>query len=139
VRLRGGAIAAACLAVLAVGASLHPAASGMGTAQQLGLPPCSIPIETGWPCPTCGMTTAVADVLHGRLGAAMLAQPAGVVLTCVLVLFAGLGIAELAVGRSMFRRLHLGRWWLAVGLAVLLLGWGVKIVAGIVSGELPIR
>lgn len=39
--------------------------------------PCPLRALTGVPCPLCGMTTSVAATVHGRLGAALLANPAG--------------------------------------------------------------
>lgn len=35
------------------------------THTQLGLPPCSVLVMTGKPCPSCGMTTSFALLLHG--------------------------------------------------------------------------
>jgi hypothetical protein len=39
--------------------------------------PCPLRRLTGVPCPLCGMTTSVEATLHGHLGAAAGANPAG--------------------------------------------------------------
>lgn len=59
------------------------AAALLGAAAMLPLlpghagPPCPLRTLTGVPCPLCGMTTSVEATVHGRLGAALLANPAG--------------------------------------------------------------
>src|SRR5882762_5108755 len=60
------------LALIAAGAAVS--ASGIH-------PPLVCPLRavTGVPCPLCGMTTSVEATLHGDLGAAFAANPAGVV------------------------------------------------------------
>lgn len=76
-RVTAGLLAAACLGVLIVGASLNPDPSGMGTHTQLGLRPCGWVVAFGKPCLTCGMTTAVTNVAHGRFLTGFITQPAG--------------------------------------------------------------
>lgn len=51
-----------------------------GTHQQLGLPPCRMLSSVGFPCPACGMTTAVALLVHGDLTSALQVNWAGVVI-----------------------------------------------------------
>ena len=59
------------LALLAVARTLTPADAGIGTHQQLGLPPCSAMRILGIPCPTCFLTRSVMASLHGDLGEAL--------------------------------------------------------------------
>lgn len=53
------------LAMFIVAASLQPAAAGMGTHQQLGLPPCTTVALFGIRCPSCGMTTSWSLFVRG--------------------------------------------------------------------------
>ncbi|MFN3161302.1 MAG: DUF2752 domain-containing protein [Rubinisphaera brasiliensis] len=67
---------------------LEPSARGYGTHQQLGLPPCSIQLLFGIPCPSCGMTTSFAWYVRGQLMPAWQANPAGLYLAiaCTLLI-----------------------------------------------------
>ena len=139
VRVRGLLAATACIAVLAVGAWLQPRGSGFGTHTQLGLPTCSMLVTTGYPCPGCGLTTSVSMTMHGRLGEALYAQPFGVILALALMVLGIIGLCEVVTGRSQFSRVGVSWWWLAWAGAAMLAGWGVKLVLGVSSGQLPIR
>jgi hypothetical protein len=75
-----GVVAAACASALYLASKLEPAATGIGTHEQLGLPPCFFHRLTGVPCPSCGVTTAFAWAMRGDFAAAFLAQPFGLVL-----------------------------------------------------------
>ncbi len=63
---------AACLimltvvGLLVVAAKLQPSPSGLGTHQQLGLPPCTMRVVFELRCPACGMTTAWAHFVRGQ-------------------------------------------------------------------------
>jgi len=59
---------------------LNPDPSGLGTHKGLGLPPCGFYTMFHKPCPSCGMTTSFALLMHGRLLDAFKSQPAGVFL-----------------------------------------------------------
>ena len=71
-----------------------PAALMLGAAAVLpalpGHPGVECPLRrlTGVPCPLCGMTTSVEDTVHLHLGAALAANPAGIlaVLAAIFVL-----------------------------------------------------
>lgn len=71
--------------VLGIARCLHPSASGMGTHEQLGLPPCKFLVLTGWPCPSCGLTTSFAYAAHLHFQQAFCANPFGLLLFVVAV------------------------------------------------------
>ena len=71
------------LAVVITATQVTPAASGMGTHQQLGLPPCGFLVVTGIPCPGCGLTTSFAHMVRGQFTGATFANPFGVMLFMV--------------------------------------------------------
>ena len=140
VRLRGGLVAAACAGVLAAAGCLSPSRDGFGTHQQLGLPTCSFLARTGWPCPTCGVTTSVAEAARGRLFRAWHAHPFGVLVAAGLAALGAAGLCELATGRPSLpagrRALLLAGLFAVLGLGG---GWAWKLAAGAMSGEWPLR
>ena len=145
-RLRLGAawVALACGAVLGVAIHLHPDPRGLGTHRQLGLGPCGFILTTGLPCPTCGMTTAFSHTVRGRLIAAFLAQPAGMLLALATIVTFATSLWVLVVGRMPRWPLRLAMWLspyrlLLILLVVLLAAWGFKLAWGLATGELPIR
>jgi hypothetical protein len=93
-RLRRGArwvLVASALAltgVLVTARWLRPDPRGYGTHTQLGLLPCGFFYTTGYPCPSCGMTTAFAWAARGRFDRAWGANPAGSLLapTCAVLI-----------------------------------------------------
>ena len=83
-RRLAAALAVVGLVVFGTAAILDPyEASGRpraeGTHRQLGLPPCTVKALTGVGCPSCGMTTAFALVMHGDPAAAWRTNWAGCV------------------------------------------------------------
>jgi hypothetical protein len=52
----------------------------METHRQLGLPPCTFYMVTGLPCPSCGMTTSFALLLHGDVVNSLRANAVGTLL-----------------------------------------------------------
>ncbi len=87
-RLVALALLAAALSLLIVSARLEPNPTGMGTHTQLGLRPCGFEVATGFPCATCGMTTAFALATDGQLIHAFLTQPAGALLALLTAMTA---------------------------------------------------
>ena len=136
-RLRGGLIAAPAWAVLITGALLTPMSRRSGTHEQLGLPPCDFMASTGWPCPACGMTTSVSAMMHGQFELAARAHPFGVLLAAALAAVAVLGTLELITGRNVLRWLRPGGWMIWTVIIGLPLGWGLRILIGLLDGTLP--
>jgi len=87
-RARGGlAVLALGLAgVLATARALRPDPRGFGTHTQLGLGACAFRELAGKPCPSCGMTTAFAWSMRGRVDRAWRANPAGSLIAPICVL-----------------------------------------------------
>lgn len=73
-------LALGCLFVLCVAAWLKPSRSGMSTHLALDLQPCEFLTRTGFPCPSCGMTTSFAHFARGNLLASFYVQPMGCLL-----------------------------------------------------------
>jgi hypothetical protein len=141
-RLAWSGVALACATVLGIAGFLTPNPAGLGTHQQLfHLAPCSFVLTTGLPCPTCGMTTSFAFMMHGHPLTALKVQPAGAVL-CL----ATIGMAFFSFYVAMSGTLITVHWnligpvrlMLALGLLILG-GWAFKIAYGLLTGELPIR
>jgi hypothetical protein len=140
-RFWAAVIAAGCAGLLGFAATLHADRHGYGTHQQTGLPTCAFLVQTGYPCPTCGMTTAFADFVHGRPFRSFLDQPAGFVLALTTAIVGVLALAAAIGGRSVrinWYRVNPVR--LVWGFVVLFAGsWAFKIVYGLAAGTLPAR
>jgi hypothetical protein len=68
-RLGRALLAAAGLVLLgcfALAFELSPDPRGYGTHESLGLPPCTLRLMFGIPCPVCGMTTSFAHLTKGH-------------------------------------------------------------------------
>jgi hypothetical protein len=139
VRIGLAAVAVTLAAVFGVAAYLNPygpdgAARTMATHTQLGLPPCNMVAMTGYPCPTCGMTTSFALLVRGDVLGSLRANWVG---TVTALAWAGLlvwAVASLIVGRLWFVRPGRGELTLTVGIAaflILALGrWAAVLLEG---------
>lgn len=74
------------LAGFALALHLEPDARGFGTHQQLGLPPCTVRVLLGIPCPSCGMTTSFSHFIRGQFVEAFHANAAGLLLATACAL-----------------------------------------------------
>jgi hypothetical protein len=121
-----------CAGMLGVGLKLHADASGSGTHQQMGFPPCGMLAMTGVPCPTCGCTTAVTYLAHGHVIMAFLTQPFGFAVGALAVILLPLTVLGMVSGiwkgPSMFVLGWYWRYWTYGGLALLLGAWVYKII-----------
>ena len=135
-RLSGkGRVIAAMVAVIAasplvVAATLSPAASGVGTHRALGLPECGWQMSLNLPCPSCGMTTAFAHAVRADFVAAAISQPVGLLLSILVAMTVLGGVYAAGTGAPMQ---HAAAWLMKpmvvwVGLSLLLLGWGYKLL-----------
>ena len=124
----GGFALVGCL-VFAVAAILSPYDThgrplSHGTHRQLGLPPCAMKALTGFPCPSCGMTTSISLVMHGDLAAASEANPAGLIVAG-LGLVATVWLAAVAAGipAGTFTVDETIKWLTVAGAATATLRW----------------
>lgn len=138
-RIVGVSLAVPCGTLLAIAAMLTPSASGRGTHRSLGLPACGTLAETGYPCPTCGMTTAVAWTVRGRVDKAFGAHAAGPLVAVALAVCAAGGAAQGITGRPILHRLRID-WRLLLALVVLVFAaWGVRTLVYAQRGIYPLR
>lgn len=143
-RLRAVALAVllGSAGVVGLAAWLKPDPRGLGTHQQLGSAPCGMIITTGYPCPTCGMTTAFAHTVRGQWFRAFYVQPAGFVFALSTIGAGLISLWVLTVGRLpawVYRWSGRPFWWFVGMLALLLGGWAFKLAVGVASGALPVR
>lgn len=128
VRKRAALTAITCGMILGVAAWLRPDERGFGTHTQLGIAAC--PNAADFPCPTCGMTTAFAYAVRGRLLSAIAAQPAGGLFALGVMLILAASVRGMVTGASL--RIN---WYrvppsaVAISVvAMVLLAWGYKIL-----------
>jgi len=98
------------IAVMALAHHLTPNASGMGTHQQLGLPPCFFLKLTGWRCPACGLTTSFAWAARGQLGESFRAHPFGPVLVLLFAWVSLISLLEFLEIGGALRGVHRKYW-----------------------------
>ena len=136
-RLIAATIAIVCSGVLGMAAYLTPSSSGLGSHEQLGLPPCGWIAIADIPCPTCGMTTAFAHAADGHVLHALHTQPLGGILAIVVAMTWLVSIHVVITGSRLggaFTRLWNAKMaWTLSGLVVL--AWLYKIA--LYKGWLP--
>lgn len=70
---------------------------------------CLIKHVTGIPCPSCGTTTAMIELVHGNIVSSLLINPFGLFMTIVLIIVPGWIIADLLRKQESFFRFY--RWF----------------------------
>lgn len=128
-RVQFGLSALGALAVLGLSAILTPDPRGVGTHEQLGLPPCMTQWIVGIPCPFCGMTTAFTLMAHGQPFRAFQVQPAGALAFFAAWAYLGGCLLIAMSGRlpAPFRDRTLVRMGWGMACAVVALGWVYKL------------
>lgn len=114
----------AWLIITVIGLSLSPDATGHGTHQKLGFPPCPSVMLFDRPCPGCGLTTSWTSLLHGNFGLAFAAHPLGPLLYLLFTLSA----LACLVGLLRTQRFDSDVRWINVGVkifAVAFIGFGL--------------
>ncbi len=131
-RDRAQYIAVLCISslVLAVARLLQPAANGVGTHQQLGLPPCYFLLYTGIPCPACGLTTSFAHTVRFHFYEAFITQPFGFIacLATMLLIPLCLYLLYRRVLWTHFLAARSTKFLMYFGIALMAAGWVYKIV-----------
>jgi hypothetical protein len=110
----------------------------METHRQLNLPPCSFKTTTGLPCPSCGMTTSFALLMHGDVGNSLRANAAGTLLAVFGLVFIPWSVASAVLRRPLFLK-SMERAFTVVlltFLGLMLLRWVIVIAVGWWSGTL---
>ena len=133
VRLWSGLIFSIAGGMLIVGAFLTPSADGFGKNHGLfGMPPCGFYQATGYPCPTCGCTTAVSHFAHGHILTSFLTQPFGFSVALVATIASAFAIAGVLTGKwygpSAFVLGWYWRLWVFGGIGLLAIGWVYKCI-----------
>jgi len=115
--------------LLAVAGMLKPDSRGLGTHEQLGLPPCAIQALFQIPCPSCGMTTSWARLMRADITGSLNANPAGTT-AAVIAMLLSLGMISSGWNGRWSRLIAAPRFWLAVVLGqgmVMLVFWVCRI------------
>ncbi len=86
--------------LLGIAAWLRPSPLGLGTHQQLGLPPCTMRMVFHLRCPSCGMTTSWSHLMHGNVLGSLKANTGGALL----------GLTALVMGPWLAASGLRGRW-----------------------------
>lgn len=122
------AVGTVLLSLLALAVVLQPDSRGFGTHERLGLPPCSFRQLTGYRCPSCGMTTAWAHLVRGRIVEAFRDNVGGALLGLVSLMLAPWSLLSGWRGRWLWGVIQpqvvLAVVWLLV--AVTLIDWSVR-------------
>ena len=116
-RLQIAAFGCCAIGLLMVARCLEPSHDGVGTHQQLGLPPCTFLTIFRRPCPSCGMTTAWSHLMHADFQAAIRTNAGG---ACLAVMAGLIGIWAIVVA-ACGRYFWVPRNGVSVAVAVVLL------------------
>ncbi len=118
------------LVLIAIGLWLKPSAAGIGTHQQMGLPACTFLKMTGYPCPSCGLTTSFAYAVRLEFGRSLSVQPFGFVFFWLMILWIPVSII-LTSKEMTWSEMIDGRWAPTIFymlMALYVTGWIWKLV-----------
>jgi hypothetical protein len=138
-------LAVAVTAVFGLAAWLDPyvreqgkvTARRMETHRQLGLPPCTFFALTGKPCPSCGMTTSFALLMHGDVVNSVRANVVGTLLALCGLLFIPWAVVSAVKGRTLFVRSLEATVTITVliFLGLMIVRWGIIVLFGLEPGR----
>tara|TARA_B100001750_G_C15290764_1_gene487184 strand:+ start:225 stop:683 length:459 start_codon:yes stop_codon:yes gene_type:complete len=106
---------------------LDPDMRGYGTHEQLGFPPCSFLQLTGYPCPSCGMTTAFSYLAKVQVLQSFQVNPGG----CLIGIVSLLAIPWVFISAGMGRFIAIEAIE-SMLLSILILIFGISITVWIV-------
>jgi Protein of unknown function (DUF2752) len=118
------------VSLLTIARLLEPSSQGVGTHEQMGLPPCLFLHLTGIPCPSCGLTTSFAYAARLDFFSSLITQPFGLIfffLTIFAIPFSiflirrRISWSELLQARIVDRLIY-------VAIALYALSWFYKII-----------
>lgn len=117
------------LGIFAIALYLRPSPEGMGTHQQLGLPPCTTVALFGVRCPSCGMTTSWSLFVRGDWLESVQVNTGGYMLALIALAYLPASCYLCIGGRStrggwLSLSLAIG---LALALVVALVQWGWRL------------
>lgn len=129
-------IGLACAAPLVLASMLTPSDSGMGTHMQIGLPDCGFKVVTGYPCATCGCTTAFAHAADGSLLTSFMTQPFGAALALALAMMTLVAGWSLWTGASLagVGQICGSKRFVLAWVVLLLAAWAYKVGVVMASG-----
>lgn len=127
-RILAGFFALIPLTLLIIAGNLNPTERGLGTHQQLGLPPCSLRVISGIRCPACGMTTSWSYFVRGDWLASMSTNAGGFLLALLCVAMMVCAAQVVRCGRLPSPRVQTSLTMAGVGiLAVTLVDWIIRL------------
>jgi hypothetical protein len=116
--------------VLVIARLLRPSSRGVGTHEQLGLPPCPFLHLTGIPCPSCGLTTSFAYAARLDLLSSLITQPFGLIaffLTILAIPFS-IFLWRRRISWSQLVQPHIVDRLIYVTIALYIVSWFYKII-----------
>ena len=102
----------------------------MGTHTRLGLPPCEFYIIFGKPCPSCGLTTSFALLMHGDIVNSLRANAVGTLLALFCLALIPWSVWISLRGRYVWvNSIERASLWVGGGfLLLLLIRWGIVLL-----------
>lgn len=115
--------------IITLSIELSPSPEGHGTHRQLGFPPCGFLTVTGYPCPSCGLTTSFSYLVRGHGIKSLQTQPFGAVLFVTMIAIGIIALVGLVkkIPASVFMESILFERIQALLLVLFLLSWIYKI------------
>jgi hypothetical protein len=99
-------VGAGLLVIFGIALWLNPYDNGqamrMETHRQLGLPPCTFKVITGYPCPSCGLTTSFALLIKGDVVNSLRANAVGTLLALIWLALIPWSLVSSFCGRPLF-------------------------------------